>query len=288
MASQRKLLNKYKLLPKKRFGQNFLVDPNIVNKILKVFRPCPEDIIVEIGPGLGALTIPLSEKVSKVVAIELDRDLAEILESETVTNVEVINENALIFNYVDLKKRFNKKLRVIANLPYNISTPIIFKLLEAREVFSDMTLMLQKEVATRIVAPPGVKDYGVLSVMAQLFAEISIAFTVSPSSFYPKPDVHSSVVSFKLLEKLRFDIENIHLFRSIVKAAFGKRRKTLKNALQDIEGECLTSEKLQEIFQKSNIDPMRRGETLSLQEFKNLYDYSKPFLLDSLKTRPGT
>ena len=220
MASQRKLLNEYNLLPKKRFGQNFLVDSNIVNKILKAFRPSPDDIIVEIGPGLGALTIPISEKVSKVIAIELDRDLAAILNNETPSNVAVINEDALLFNYVDLKKQFNRKLRVIANLPYNISTPVIFKLLETREVFSDMTLMLQKEVATRIVAPPGGKDYGVLSVMAQLFAEISIAFTLSPSVFYPKPDVHSSVVKFELLEKPRFDIENIHLFRSIVKAAF--------------------------------------------------------------------
>lgn len=275
MASQRKLLNKYKLLPKKRFGQNFLIDQNIVKKILKVFSPAPDDIVVEIGPGLGALTIPLSEKVSKVIAIELDRDLAAILKKETPSNVDVINEDALLFNYVDLKKQFNKKLRVVANLPYNISTPVIFKLLEERDVFTDLTLMLQKEVATRIVAPPGRKDYGVLSVMTQLFAEISIAFTLSPSVFYPKPDVQSSVVKFELLEKPRFDIKNIHLFRSIVKAAFGQRRKTLKNALQDIDGETLSSEKLQEILQKSNIDPMRRGETLSLEEFKNLYDNIK-------------
>ncbi len=272
MASQRKLLNKYKLLPKKRFGQNFLIDPNIVNKILKVFSPAPDDIVVEIGPGLGALTIPLSEKVSNVIAIELDRDLAAILKKETPSNVDVINEDALLFNYVNLKKRFKNKLRVIANLPYNISTPVIFKLLEERDVFTDLTLMLQKEVATRIVASPGGKDYGALSVMAQLFAEISIAFTLSPSVFYPKPEVQSSIVKFDLLEKPRFDIENIHLFRSIVKAAFGQRRKTLKNALQDIDGEKLSSEKLQEILQKSNIDPMRRGETLSLEEFKNLYD----------------
>jgi 16S rRNA (adenine1518-N6/adenine1519-N6)-dimethyltransferase len=272
MASQRELLNKFNLLPKKRFGQNFLVDPNIVNKILKAFNPEPDDIVVEIGPGLGALTIPLSEKVSKVIAIELDRDLAVILKNETPANVEVNNEDALIVNFLDVKKRFNKQLRVIANLPYNISTPVIFKLLEERDVFTDMTLMLQKEVATRIVAPPGGKDYGVLSVMAQFFAEISIAFTLSPSSFYPKPEVHSSVVKFELLEKPRFDIENIHLFRSIVKAAFGKRRKTLKNALQDVEGKRLPSNKLQEILQKSDIDPMRRGETLSLEEFKKIYD----------------
>ncbi len=275
MASQRKLLSKYKLLPKKRFGQNFLVDPNIVNKILKVFHPCLDDIIVEIGPGLGALTIPLSEKVTKVIAIELDRDLAAILKNTTPSNVDVINEDALIFNYLDLKKRFSKRLRVIANLPYNISTPVIFKLLEEREIFTDLTLMLQKEVATRIIAPPGGKDYGVLSVMVQLFAETSIAFTISPSSFYPKPAVQSSIVKFELLEKPRFDIDDIQLFRSIVKAAFGKRRKTLRNALQDIEAKKLPSRKLQEILQKSNIDPMRRGETLSLEEFKNLYDNIK-------------
>jgi 16S rRNA (adenine1518-N6/adenine1519-N6)-dimethyltransferase len=275
MASQRKLLNKYKLLPKKRFGQNFLIDPNIVNKILKVFSPAPDDIVVEIGPGIGALTIPLSEKVSNVIAIELDRDIAVILKNETPSNVEVINEDALIFNYLDLKKRFNKKLRVIANLPYNISTPIIFKLLEKREVFTDLTLMLQKEVATRIVALPGVKDYGVLSVMAQLFAEISIAFTLSPSSFYPKPEVHSSVVKFELLEKPRFDIENIHLFRYIVKAAFGKRRKTLKNALQSIETINLSSKDTLDALKKAGIDPIRRGETLKLEEFKTLYDSIK-------------
>ena len=148
-------------------------------------------------------------------------------------------------------------------------------LLEKREVFTDLTLMLQKEVATRIVALPGVKDYGVLSVMAQLLAEISIAFTLSPSSFYPKPEVHSSVVKFELLEKPRFDIENIHLFRYIVKAAFGKRRKTLKNALQSIETINLSSKDTLDALKKAGIDPIRRGETLKLEEFKTLYDSIK-------------
>ena len=278
MASQLKRLNtrraldKYKLFPKKRFGQNFLIDQNAVDKIISVFNPSINDIVVEIGPGLGALTIPLSQKISTMIAIELDRDLAEHLKKERFSNVEVRNEDALIFNYLELRKRFKKKLRVVANLPYNISTPMIFKLLEERTALTDMTLMLQKEVATRIVAPPGGKEYGALSVMAQLFADISIAFTLSPSSFYPTPDVHSSVVTFELFEKPRFDIENIHLFRSIVKAAFGKRRKTLRNALQDIEAKRLSAKELQEILHKSDIDPMRRGETLSLEEFKNLYD----------------
>jgi 16S rRNA (adenine1518-N6/adenine1519-N6)-dimethyltransferase len=272
MYSPKNILKKYQLLPKKSFGQNFLVDLNIVHTILKVFNPEPDDMVVEIGPGLGALTIPLSEKVSKIIAIELDRDLTAYLKNETASNVEIINADALIFNYCDLAKQFKKKLRVIANLPYNISTPVIFKLLDSREVFSDMTLMLQKEVATRIVAPPGGKDYGALSVMAKLFADISVEFTVSPSSFYPKPEVHSSVVKFKILKKPRFIIEDIILFRSIVKAAFGMRRKTLKNALQHIAGRKLSSEIVREALEKSGIEPMRRGETLSLIEFKNLYD----------------
>lgn len=275
----RDILNSYHLYPKKRRGQNFLIDPHAVEKIIEVSDLKPDDIIVEIGPGLGVLTFPLAEKVSKVIAIEADKNLTSFLEEyiikeypEYVDKIEIINENALAFNYTRLQKRFGKRLKLVANLPYNISTPIIFKLLDEKEVFSYLTVMLQQEVAKRITASPGIKDYGVLSVMVQLFADVSIEFTLPPSSFYPMPKVNSSVVKFKLLKSPRFRIDNLDLFRNIVKAAFGKRRKTLKNALKDITDSELSTNTIVELLEKANIDPTRRGETLSLEEIKTLYD----------------
>ncbi|MFQ5901370.1 MAG: 16S rRNA (adenine(1518)-N(6)/adenine(1519)-N(6))-dimethyltransferase RsmA [Thermodesulfobacteriota bacterium] len=282
-TSVRDILKSYRLFPIKWRGQNFLDDPHAVAQIIEVSNLMPDDIVVEIGPGLGALTLSLAERVSKVIAIETDRNLTALLKKhiirehpEYTDKIEVINDDALRFSYIELHKRFDKKLKLVANLPYNISTPILFKLLEERGVFTELTLMLQQEVAERITAPPGIKAYGILSVMVQLFADVSIEFNIPPSSFYPRPKVSSSIVRFKLLKRPRVAIDDLDLFRAIVKAAFGKRRKTLKNALRDIAvPDDLSPETLMNSLQRAGIDPMRRGETLSLEEFKSLHDAIK-------------
>ena len=267
-------LQSYGLSPRKRFGQNFLTDKNIAGKIVDALGLTAGDAVIEIGPGLGVLTEILLGAGVKVLAIEIDRDLAGILEQRLHDkgNLEIINADALKVSYKELADKYGikpaatgkQKLKLVSNLPYNISTPIIFKLLEERETFSMLVLMLQKEVAERIVSQPGTKDYGILSVFVQLLSDVQIEFDVSPSSFYPTPDVRSSVVRFNILQKPRIEINDMNCFKRVVKASFGQRRKTLLNALKTLK---LTISQLKNAMELSGINQQRRGETLSLQEF---------------------
>jgi len=260
------ILKSYGLIPRKRFSQNFLTDRNIAARIVNALGLKGDDAVIEIGPGLGILTDGLLESGAKVIGIEIDRDLAGGLKErfDGRNNLEIINADALKISYKELAAQRKEKLKVVSNLPYNISTPIIFKLLEEREIFSMFLLMLQKEVAQRIVSPPDNKEYGVLSVMVQLLADVKIEFDVPPSCFHPAPKVYSSVVRFNILNKPRIDVEDIAFFKKVVKASFGQRRKTLLNALKSLN---IETSQLLELLNIINIDSKRRGETLTLEEF---------------------
>jgi len=260
------ILKSYGLIPRKRFSQNFLTDRNIAARIVNALGLKGDDAVIEIGPGLGILTDGLLESGAKVIGIEIDRDLAGGLKErfDGRNNLEIINADALKISYKELAAQRKEKLKVVSNLPYNISTPIIFKLLEEREIFSMFLLMLQKEVAQRIVSPPDNKEYGVLSVMVQLLADVKIEFDVPPSCFHPAPKVYSSVVRFNILNKPRIDVEDVAFFKRVVKASFGQRRKTLLNALKSLN---IETPQLVELLNIINIDSKRRGETLTLEEF---------------------
>ena len=260
------ILKSYGLMPRKRFSQNFLTDRNIAARIVNALGLKGDDAVIEIGPGLGILTEGLLDSGAKVIGIEIDRDLAGRLKErfDGRNNLEIINADALKISYKELAAQRKEKLKVVSNLPYDISTPIIFKLLEEREIFSMFLLMLQKEVAQRIVSPPDNKEYGVLSVMVQLLADVKIEFDVPPSCFHPAPKVYSSVVRFNILNKPRIDVEDIAFFKKVVKASFGQRRKTLLNALKSLN---IETPQLVELLNIINIDSKRRGETLTLEEF---------------------
>jgi len=260
------ILKSYGLIPRKRFSQNFLTDRNIAARIVNALGLKGDDAVIEIGPGLGILTDGLLESGAKVIGIEIDRDLAGGLKErfDGRNNLEIINADALKISYKELAAQRKEKLKVVSNLPYNISTPIIFKLLEEREIFSMFLLMLQKEVAQRIVSPPDNKEYGVLSVMVQLLADVKIEFDVPPSCFHPAPKVYSSVVRFNILNRPRIDVEDVAFFKRVVKASFGQRRKTLLNALKSLN---IETPQLVELLNIINIDSKRRGETLTLEEF---------------------
>lgn len=278
------IIKSYGILPRKRFGQNFLIDENIARKIIRLADIKPDDVVLEIGPGIGALTELLVETGAKIIAVEIDRDLFSILAKKFSdkknpelkpfrTGLEILNEDALKISYEELSKRFGKKLKVVANLPYNISTPILFKFLDERDVFTTLILMLQKEVAQRLAAKPSCKDYGVLSIFIQMFMDVEIGFIVPPSAFYPEPNIDSAVVRFDVLNEPRAEIEDIEIFKRLVRAAFGQRRKTLSNALKSLN---IAQENISRAFELANIDPKRRGETLSIEEFARLSNFINP------------
>ena len=201
MASLRRQLKELKIRPKKSLGQHFVQDPNILRKIVEEAALEPEDIVVEIGAGLGSLTAPLAERIKKVYALEIDPRLAEALRERFsgMEQVEVVQGDALKFDFAPIFQKWRRKMKVVANLPYEISSPMIFRLLKEREYFSLLVLMLQLEVARRVVARPGTKDYGPLSLWSQLYSRAAIAFQVGPQAFHPPPKVDSAVVKFEIL-----------------------------------------------------------------------------------------
>jgi 16S rRNA (adenine1518-N6/adenine1519-N6)-dimethyltransferase len=256
--------------PKKSLGQHFLTDTNIARDIVDAANISKDDIVVEIGPGNGILTRLLAERAKRVIAIEIDERLIDKLRDEfgSFNNIEIIAKDALQFSFNEIEGRF----KVAANLPYYITTPIIFHLLESRDKIISMTLMMQREVAERIVAAPGGKDYGVLSIAVQFYAEPAMNFIVPSSAFYPKPKVESAVVSFSILEKRRVDVLDEEFFFKVVRAAFSQRRKTLRNAMKAASLPMITDDSLDAAFAETGIDPKRRGETLSIAEFARLAD----------------
>ena len=245
--------------PRKRFGQNFLVDNQIINKIISTISPKNNEIIVEIGPGKGALTLPILEHLDHLNVIEIDRDLVSLLNSVQQDKLTIFEADALQFDF----NQFPQKIRVIGNLPYNISSPLLFHLLDFREQIIDMTFMLQKEVVDRIVATHGNKTYGRLSVMMQAFFEVESMFVVPKESFEPQPKIESAILYLKTrTEPL---VKNSKTLEEIVKVAFSQRRKTLKNCLKSIINQSQTE-----------IDLSQRAEMLSIENFITLMnDYEK-------------
>jgi len=253
--------------PKKYLGQHFLHDKNIISKIIDVAGITKEDLVVEIGPGEGALTFPLAERAGEVIAIEIDKELVKRLKEkgEEYSNLTIVEGDALKFPYEEIKKRF----KVVSNLPYYISTPIIFRLIELRNQVISMTLMLQKEVAQRIVATPNSKDYGVLSIAVQFYAEPSIAFYISKGAFHPAPEVDSAVIKIVPRKEPAVKVKNEALFWSTIKTAFSYRRKTLLNSL----AMCgMKKEYIEGALKRAGIDPSLRPEDLSVEQWGKLVD----------------
>jgi 16S rRNA (adenine1518-N6/adenine1519-N6)-dimethyltransferase len=272
MRSVRALLSKYSISPTKRLGQHFLMDKGIMTAIIRTAAVNSRDVVLEVGPGLGEMTKLLASKAKSVIAIELDESMVALLKDRLADfeNIELLRGDALKFDFLRESRKWGEKLKVVSNLPYNIATQLLFRFVEMREALSGMTLMLQREVAERIVAIPGGKQYGVLSVLLQLYCDPSIRLIVPPSSFYPRPKVESAVVRFDFLKKPRVEIEDEPFFRKVVKASFGHRRKTLKNALKNAAFFSVKGEEIERYLRKAGIDPWRRGETLTLQEFATL------------------
>ena len=248
---------------RKRFGQNFLHDPIVIQKIVNAINPQPGDHLVEIGPGQAALTIPLLQAAGSMDAVEIDRDLVPIVQEQCKAYGELTlhNVDALKFDFAALKTDA-RPLRLVGNLPYNISTPILFHLLESRAVIADMHFMLQKEVVERMAAGPGSKTYGRLSVMLQAYCEVMSLFDIGPGAFKPAPKVDSSIVRLVPKTEEQILITDAQRFAEIVAASFAQRRKTLRNNLKGL----LSTEQIEQ----AGIDPGVRAETLDVADFRRL------------------
>lgn len=267
------IIKKYDFKMTKSLGQNFLINENILDNIIESANINNNDVVLEIGTGIGTLTQRLCEKAKKVIAVEIDKNLIPIL-NETLSdydNISIINKDILKTDINEELKNLSihQKIKVVANLPYYITTPIIMKVLEDKVDVDCMVLMLQKEVADRMNAIPSTKDYGSLSIAVQYYCDTSIVCKVPKSSFIPEPNVDSLVLKLVVNEKRKVDIEDEDLFFKIVRGSFSKRRKTILNSLSNYE-DLGDKEKMQKLLEISEIDSKRRGETLSIYEFANL------------------
>jgi 16S rRNA (adenine1518-N6/adenine1519-N6)-dimethyltransferase len=264
------LVKKYNLKLTKSLGQNFLIDDSVPRDIVNGADVSKEDLVIEIGPGVGTLTAQILNKAKRVVAIELDDRLIPILNEELGDNENftLIHKDALKVNYNEIFGE-EKSIKLVANLPYYVTTPIIVKLLKEKYNFKSLTIMIQKEVAERINADPGTKDYSALSLLVQYYCNTEIIRMVSPQCFIPRPKVDSIIIRLDRLEEPKVKVQNEKLFFDIIRNSFNMRRKTLWNGVKSIG---LSKEKLEEAFANANIDLKRRGETLSIEEFAVLSD----------------
>ena len=269
-----KMKNKYGFKFSKSLGQNFLTDGAVIEEIVEASGADDESLVIEIGPGMGVLTQLLAENAKYVVAIELDKSLIPILKEnlQDFNNIEILNQDVLktdINEIVSFYKeaRGIKKVKIIGNLPYYITTPIIMKLLEDNVPADSITIMLQKEVADRINANPGGKTYGAISVAVQYYASVEHVIEVPKESFIPQPKVDSSVIKLNLLPERAVKTNNEALFFKVVKAGFGMRRKTLSNSLTLLG---IDKSQINDALEMAGIEPSRRAETLSLEEFAKL------------------
>ncbi len=256
----------------KSLGQNFLIDDNVIDRILQGARLSEGDKIIEVGPGIGTLTREMGKVADKVVAIEIDKTLIPILREtlDEFENIEVINQDIL---KVDVEQLVEEKLsggpvKLVANLPYYITTPIVMKFLEEDIPVTDIVVMVQKEVADRMNAGPGTKDYGALSVAVQYYCDTEIVAKAPRHMFIPQPNVDSTVIGLHVRPERKYPVQSEEIFFKTVKAAFGQRRKTLLNALSGLG--FLSKEEIKEVLQQANIDEKRRGETLTIEEFATL------------------
>jgi 16S rRNA (adenine1518-N6/adenine1519-N6)-dimethyltransferase len=254
-----------KVLPLKRFGQNYLQDQNIIKKIISEIDPRENDLIIEIGPGQGAITQKLLESKANLTAIEIDKRVIDDLQNR-FKDLHLLQSDFLKLDLNQFVNSSGQKLRVVGNIPYNITSPILFKLFENNTIVKDAVFMVQYEVAKRMTAKMGSKDYGILSVLLEYFGDTKLAFKVSPNVFYPKPNVHSAVVHINFNDK-RNDSEFNLMFKSIVKSSFGNRRKTLKNSLSN---GIFTDVN----FSDCGIDLSLRAEQLNVVDFIKLAEFA--------------
>ena len=261
---------KYEFRFKKGLGQNFLIDDSVLDDVVDGAEVNEEDFIIEIGPGFGTLTRALLRRAKRVCAIELDEKLLPILQDELkeFDNFELIHNDALKVDFNELIKD-EKSVKLVANLPYYLTTPIIVNLLTGGYNFKSLTIMIQKEVAQRIDSEPNCKAYGAFSILVQYYCDTEILRLVPPTAFLPQPKVESMVIRLDRLKQPKVKVKDEALFFFIVRQSFNMRRKTLWNGVKNLG---VGKEDLQKCFERANIDPKRRGETLSLQEFAALSD----------------
>ncbi len=271
------ILNKYHFVFQKKYGQNFLIDTHVLDKIMRAADITKDDLVLEIGPGIGTLTQYLCENAREVVAVEIDRMLIPILRDDTLStydNVEVVNEDILKYDIASLvmDRNAGKPIKVVANLPYYITTPIVMSLLERDLPIKSITVMVQKEVAERMQAGPGTKDYGALSLAVQYRADTYIAANVPPNCFMPRPQVGSCVIRLTKKEKPPVEVKSPELMFKLIRAAFNQRRKTLVNAIANFGELSFSKEEILQAIVKAGLSENERGEKLGLVEFGRLAD----------------
>lgn len=271
------VLNKYPFVFQKKFGQNFLIDPHVLDKIIKASNITKEDCVLEIGPGIGSVTQALIENAGKVISIEIDNQLIPILTEQfgACENFRLVHNDVLKVDLAKLIKEESpgKRIKVVANLPYYITTPIIMALLEHNLPIESITVMVQKEVADRMASGPGSKQYGAITVAMNYYCATELVANVPQNCFMPRPNVDSAVIKLTLHKEPPVEVKNQQQLLKIIKAAFSQRRKTLLNTLV-ANGELgIAKDKLKEMLDESGIGATTRGETLSLQEFARLSDY---------------
>lgn len=271
-------IKKYDFAFQKKFGQNFLIDSHVLDKIIAAAGVTKEDVVLEIGPGFGTMTQYLAEAAKEVIAVEIDKTLIPILH-ETLAdyeNVTIINEDILKVDIAKLveEKNGGKPIKVVANLPYYITTPIIMGLFESHVPLDNITVMVQKEVAQRMQAGPGTKDYGALSLAVQFYAEPYIVANVPPNCFIPRPGVGSAVIRLTKWDNPPIAVKDEKLLFALIRASFNQRRKTLQNSLVN-GGISVTKEQVVEALEKLELSPTVRGEALTLEQFAALSDELK-------------
>ena len=268
------VLQKYNFSFKKKFGQNFLIDPHVLDKIIAAAEITKDDFVLEIGPGIGTLTQYLAEAAREVVAVEIDSTLIPILEDtlSAYDNVSVINEDVLKVDLRKLAEERNggKPIKVVANLPYYITTPIIMSLFESHVPLKSLTVMVQKEVALRMQAGPGTKDYGALSLAVQYYASPYLAANVPPNCFMPRPNVGSAVIRLTRFEETPVQVKDEKLLFRLIRASFNQRRKTLQNGLVNSQELDFTKEQVAAAIATLGVSPSVRGEALTLEQFAAL------------------
>jgi len=254
-----------RLRPKRSLGQNFLTDSNIARKIVRAIRPAESDILIEIGPGDGALTRHLQGSVKELILVEIDpRAVLKLRETIREGRVTIVQQDVLLFDLTDAFRKYGEPLRIAGNIPYNITSPILFHILDHRQAVRDATLMVQREVALRLVAGPGSREYGIPSVFFQCFAKVKKLFDVPPTAFFPKPEVWSSLIRVSPLPLPAFPLTDEPFFRSLVRGVFGQRRKMLRHSLKRLLPSGIPPEA------EERFDLRRRPEALSVRELTEL------------------
>lgn len=269
------ILQKYNFIFQKRYGQNFLIDTRVLEKIIAASGITKDDMVLEVGPGIGTMTQYLCESARKVIAVEIDKNLIPILENDTLSeydNVTVINEDILKLDINELVARENdgKPIKVVANLPYYITTPIIMGLFESHVPIESITIMVQKEVADRMQCGPGTKDYGALSLAVQYYAKPEVIANVPPNCFMPRPNVGSAVIRLTRHEEVPVKVKDERLMFKLIRAAFNQRRKTLQNSINNSPELSLSKEQVVSALDSMGLSQTIRGEALSLEQFAGL------------------